>query len=540
MFISNSRSASRRYEIKEKPKAVVPGPPEIVRDEIEEGELIGKGQYGEVFRGRCRGYDVAIKVLKKRKTDDQMQNFRREVEIMSRIRFPNVCLLLGACTDPSYFCIVQEYLSGGTLAEALDKGRLPTSFYGRMRWASHVARGMLWIHSNGVLHRDLKLENLILDKHNEVKVADFGLSDTVESSQLIWDERGRKGSPLYMAPEVLQKKGLDNKVDIYAFGLILWELLACKRAFQHHLLHNNIEDFINAICNLEERPPLPPEGSTDPGWENPVIIDLIKKCWAKKAKSRPNFQEVYDDLNIIITEGFIPDPWGRSFWLVNFPDHEFVSWDEFIKILYCKKTIVLDDGTTLCKGLAVNKADHQFTKIGQCVKILLAQISGVAKSRFTRVSCENFGKLLEWFGPGIELDPNGTHRTFLERVYYICSQPWFHGYISNPDVLLQGDPRLFLVRLSVVPGTFTIQTLKVRSRIVYTAGQGYQPEMGDKQVFKDYKSFVQWIDENMKEYSPLLNSEFTQVLGQPVELDPRNLYVALSSFSNKSDNKTDN
>jgi len=290
MFISNSRSASRRYEIKEKPKAVVPGPPEIVREEIEEGELIGKGQYGEVFRGRCRGYDVAIKVLKKRKTDDQMQNFRREVEIMSRIRFPNVCLLLGACTDPSYFCIVQEYLSGGTLAEAIEKDRLPTSFYGRMRWASHVARGMLWIHSNGVLHRDLKLENLILDKHNEVKVADFGLSDTVESSQLIWDERGRKGSPLYMAPEVLQKKGLDNKVDIYAFGLILWELLAGKRPFQHHLSHNNIEEFINAICTVEERPPLPPEGSTEPGWENPVIIDIIKRCWAKKAKSLPNFQ----------------------------------------------------------------------------------------------------------------------------------------------------------------------------------------------------------------------------------------------------------
>jgi len=519
---------------------VVQGPPEIARDEIEELELVGTGQYGEVFKGRCRGYDVAIKVLKTHKTDNHLTNFKREVEIMSRIRFPNVCLLLGACTDPSYFCIVQEFLSGGTLADALEKGKLPTSFYSRMRLASNIARGMLWIHSNGVLHRDLKLENLILDKHHEVKVADFGLADTIGTSKLIWDEKGRKGSPLYMAPEVLLKKGLDNKVDIYSFGIILWELLAGKRAFQHHLSHNNIDIFINAIYTESERPPMPPDNSE--GWQNPAIVDLITSCWGNKASNRPNFQEVYDELNIIITEGFIQDPWGRSFWLVNFPDHDFVSWDEFLKTLFCKKTIVLDDGTTLCRGLAVNKKDPQSEKVAKCVKILLAQISGVQKSLFHRVSCENFGKLLQWFGPGIELI-DGTHKTFLERVLYLCSQPFFHGYLANPDTLLQGDPRLFLVRLSPTnPGTFTIQTLKIRSRILYTPGEGYHPEMGDKQVFKDYRSFVQWIKTNMKDFVPLLNSDFAEVFGNSEIESTDNLYFPLDAFSGpaKKDNNNTN
>jgi len=313
--------------------------------------------------------------------------------------------------------------------------------------------------------------------------------------------------------------------------------LACKRAFQHHLTHNDIEVFINAICLKDERPSVPPENSNEPGWQNIALVDLIRNCWARKAKKRPNFQEVYDELNIIITEGFIPDQWGRSFWLVNFPDHDFISWDEFIKILYCKKTIILEDGTTLCRGLAINKSDPLYEKISKCVKILLAQISGVTKSRFSRVSCETFGKFLQWFGPGIELTSNGTHKTFLERVYYLCSQPFFHGFISNPDVLLQGDPRLFLVRGSGSPGTFTIQTLKLRSRIIYTPGVGYEPEMGHKQVFKDYKSFVDWITENMKDFSPLLNSEFTQVLGNVGQtVDEKNLYVPLTSFSNE--NKT--
>jgi len=69
-------------------------------------------------------------------TDEQLASFKKEVGIMSRIRFPNVCLLLGACTDPEYFCIVQEYLPGGDLANLCEKRKLPQSFFARMRLAS--------------------------------------------------------------------------------------------------------------------------------------------------------------------------------------------------------------------------------------------------------------------------------------------------------------------------------------------------------------------------------------------------------------------
>jgi len=262
---------------------------------------------------------VAIKILKNKfGTEEQMASFKREVEIMSRIRFPNVCLLLGACTDPDYFCIVQEYLPGGDLANLLEKGKLPTSFYARMRLASHVARGLLWIHSNGVLHRDLKLENLLLDPHGEVKVCDFGLADNTGGMKWIWDNKGRKGSPLYMAPEVLQKKALNSKVDVYSFGLILWELLSGKRAFQEHLKHNDLAIFTSAVCEKLERPAIPPsEKNNDKAWNNVFVVNLIKKCWHDKAKDRPDFQEIYDELNVLITEGYISDEWGRSFWYGN-------------------------------------------------------------------------------------------------------------------------------------------------------------------------------------------------------------------------------
>jgi len=149
-----------------------------------------------------------------------------------------------------------------------------------------------------------------------------------------------------MAPEVLQKKALTGKVDVYSFGLILWELLSEKRAFQEHLKHNDLGIFTTAICEKIERPQIPPnDKSNDEAWNNLYVTNLVKRCWADKAKDRPEFQEIYDELNVLITEGYIKDEWGRSFWLINFPDQDSVPWDEFVKILMCKKSVPLDDGT---------------------------------------------------------------------------------------------------------------------------------------------------------------------------------------------------
>jgi serine/threonine protein kinase len=531
------RFPSHRKEMAKAPalKPEVKGAPEIKRDEIEEGALVGSGQYGDVYRGRCRGYEVAIKILKDRfGSEEQMASFKREVEIMSRIRFPNVCLLLGACTDPDYFCIVQEYLPGGDLASLLEKGRLSSSFYGRMRLASQVARGLLWIHSNGVLHRDLKLENLLLDTHGEVKVCDFGLADNTGGMKFIWDEKGRKGSPLYMAPEVLQKKALNNKVDVYSFGLILWEVLSGKRAFQEHLKHNDLAIFTSAICEKMERPAIPPEkGSKEEGWNNVYVTNLIKRCWSDKPKDRPDFQEIYDELNVLITEGYIKDDWGRTFWLINFPDQDSVPWEEFIKILMCKKTVPLDDGTTFNKGLSMSKKDPDNSKKALCLKLLLAQISGQKNSTFSRVTCENFGKVLAWFGPGIDNDPKAQHKNFLERVAYIARQPWFFGSIDKPDLLLHdGNKPVYMIRLSNEPGYFTIHTTKMKTRIIYTPGVGYKPE-GDKEVFPDLVVFAK---SKLQAYDAQTGSDYAAIFGEIAQANTGlGAYLAYNFLQNAQD-----
>jgi len=111
--------------------------------------------------------------------------------------------------------------------------------------------------------------------------------------------------------------------------------------------------------------------------------------------------------------------------------------------------------------LCLQKKDPENEKKAQCLHTLLAQISGVKKHAFHKVSCEKFGKVLTWFGPGID-DPKAQHKNFLERIGHIAKQPWFFGNIDNAELLLhetKGKPT-FMIRLSTEPGYFTIQTKK--------------------------------------------------------------------------------
>eukprot|EP01124_Arcella_intermedia_P021173 TRINITY_DN2913_c0_g1_i3.p1 TRINITY_DN2913_c0_g1~~TRINITY_DN2913_c0_g1_i3.p1 ORF type:complete len:522 (+),score=121.48 TRINITY_DN2913_c0_g1_i3:19-1584(+) len=511
MLFKKIKSKLPSTELK-KPTKELEETAEINQEEIEELEQVGTGQYGDVFKGRCRGLDVAIKILKNRfGTEEQLASFKREVDIMSRIRFPNVCLLLGACTDPDYFCIIQEYLPRGDLASALENKKLPNNFYARMRLGSQIARGMLWIHSNNILHRDLKLENLLLDRHGEVKVCDFGLAHSTGGQKLVWDEKGCKGSPLYMAPEVLLKKGLNNKVDVYSFGIILWELLSQQRAFQHHLQHNDINKFTNAICKENERPPVPPPGNQDlEEWKNPFLLKLLDSAWHHKASERPDFMEIFDDLNVLITDGYIKEEWGRMFWLINFPDEDAVDWEEFVKSLKSSSKVELDDGSVFCRGLALPENDTQGI---ECLKLLMAHISGVNQATLKTIKCEDFGKLLTWFGPGID---ENSKRTFLDRVVAICKQPWFFGNLANPEGLVAGSGgRLFLIRLSN-PGYFTVQSDTWKARVEYVPGRGYKAG-NSPDFFPDLDMWVQSELVGKKGFSIVPNpSEFRQIF-QPAQ-----------------------
>ena len=131
---------------------------------------------------------------------------------------------VAACRKPAVFCIITEYLSNGSLMAYLHKlehKSLPLQKL--IAIALDIARGMEYIHSQGLIHRDLKPENILINQDFHMKIADFGIACEEAYCDLLTDD---PGTYRWMAPEMIKRKSYVRKVDVYSFGLILWEMVS--------------------------------------------------------------------------------------------------------------------------------------------------------------------------------------------------------------------------------------------------------------------------------------------------------------------------
>ena len=152
---------------------------EITEDDLEVVDRIGTGSYGEVYRGRLWGTDVAVKLLpQEAATPEVLESLKAEVAILSQLRHPNVVLYLGACTSPPNIFICLEWCERGSLHDLLYDHTVPLSVATRLGLALQTARGMAYLHTPRlrIIHRDLKSKNLLITRGFAVKVADFGLT----------------------------------------------------------------------------------------------------------------------------------------------------------------------------------------------------------------------------------------------------------------------------------------------------------------------------------------------------------------------------
>lgn len=198
-------------------------------------ERIGQGGMGTVYKGTDTrtGQVVAVKVLLHeiilRSGNEAIERFRREVEALRRLNHPNIIKLLGTAKDGPNYCIIMEYAPGGSLANVLDKeGRLPLQRV--LELGLDIADALTRAHRLDIIHRDIKPDNVLLTANGTPRLTDFGVARIKDRTQLT--QSGYVvGTGSYLSPEACRGQSLDARADIWAFGVLLYEMLAGQRPF---------------------------------------------------------------------------------------------------------------------------------------------------------------------------------------------------------------------------------------------------------------------------------------------------------------------
>ncbi|KAK7407671.1 hypothetical protein VNO78_09680 [Psophocarpus tetragonolobus] len=250
------------------------------------GLKFAHGAHSRLYHGVYKDEAVAVKIIMVPEDDESVslasrleKQFIREVTLLSRLQHPNVIKLSAACRKPPVYCVITEYLAEGSLRTYLRKlEHQAISLEKLIAFALDIARGMEYIHSQGVIHRDLKPENVLINEHYHLKIADFGIACEEASCDILADD---PGTYRWMAPEMIKRKFYGKKVDVYSFGLILWEMLTGTIPYEDM---NPIQAAF-AVVNKNLRPVIPSDCPA-------AIRVLVQQCWSLQPDKRPEFWQV--------------------------------------------------------------------------------------------------------------------------------------------------------------------------------------------------------------------------------------------------------
>ncbi|HEX4962046.1 MAG TPA: serine/threonine-protein kinase [Thermoanaerobaculia bacterium] len=250
---------------------------------------LGAGGMGQVFRARDDDLerDVALKRLQPKLTFQSraMSRFRREARLLAAVHHPNIATLFGTFEEGGVRFLVMELVDGQTLAQRLDTGRL--AVLEALGIARQIATALEAAHRKGIVHRDLKPANVMVSPEGWVKVLDFGLAKMLsgeEEGSAASSEKTEKtraqgalGTAPYMSPEQLCGLETDWRIDVWAFGCVLFELVTGKRAFSG----KSRTELVRAIFDAE------PSWSELPAELPAPVVNLLRQCLAKDAYLRP-------------------------------------------------------------------------------------------------------------------------------------------------------------------------------------------------------------------------------------------------------------
>lgn len=269
-------------------------------DDFSLSNKIGQGGFGSVYYAELRGEKAAIK-----KMDMQAsREFLAELKVLTHVHHLNLVRLIGYCVEGSLF-LVYEYIENGNLSQHLrGSGRDPLPWSTRVQIALDSARGLEYIHEHTVpvyIHRDIKTANILIDKNFHGKVADFGLTKLTEVGSASLPTR-LVGTFGYMPPEYAQYGDVSPKVDVYAFGVVLYELISAKEAIVK--THDSSAESKGLVALFDEvlSQPDPREDIrklVDPGLGDNYPLDSVRKmaqlakaCTQENPQLRPSMRSI--------------------------------------------------------------------------------------------------------------------------------------------------------------------------------------------------------------------------------------------------------
>uniref|UniRef100_A0A3Q3EYS1 non-specific serine/threonine protein kinase n=1 Tax=Labrus bergylta TaxID=56723 RepID=A0A3Q3EYS1_9LABR len=268
---------------------------DIPFEQLEIGEMIGKGRFGKVFHGRWHG-EVALRLIDiERDNEDQLKAFKREVMAYRNTRHENVVLFMGACMSPPHLAIITSLCKGRTLYSVVRDAKVVLDVNKTRQIAQEMVKGMGYLHAKGILHKDMKSKNVFYD-NGKIVITDFGLftiSGVLQAGSRREDKlRIPNGWLCHLAPEIIQqlspeteedKLPFSKQSDVFAFGTVWYELHAREWPYKSQPAEVIIWQIGSGM-----KPNL---AQTGMGKE---ISDILLLCWAYKQDERPSFSKLVD------------------------------------------------------------------------------------------------------------------------------------------------------------------------------------------------------------------------------------------------------
>lgn len=257
-------------------------------EDVSLGELLGKGNFGEVYKGTLKDKTpVAVKTCKEDLPQELKIKFLQEAKILKQYDHPNIVKLIGVCTQRQPVYIIMELVPGGDFLSFLRKRKDELKLKQLVRFSLDVAAGMLYLEGKNCIHRDLAARNCLVGENNTLKISDFGMSRQEDGG--VYSSSGLKQIPIkWTAPEALNYGRYSSESDVWSFGVLLWETFSLGVCPYPGMTNQQAREQVERGYRMSAPQNCPEE-----------IFTIMMKCWDYKPENRPKFSDLHKELTAI-------------------------------------------------------------------------------------------------------------------------------------------------------------------------------------------------------------------------------------------------